>query len=622
MSKSVKKRKEKDRSKLKNIVSNSKSLSDVYRSKAEIVSGVRNAHNQKRKGNISDESFSNYLNQRHLGFTKLGWLKKCNEFVVKKEKELNEGFNKVIESKSNPRLNLALILLLVFAGIYLVGPSLTGYVISEAYNTTIEMSFDENSTVLIDAEDLSYFALNGHIERGFVGKVYLDGSERHLVLDYSVSSLDEEVENSSIEFDVLTEEVSSEVIGLNIEASFENDSYVCAVWEIEDTEDDSLEELCYGNSDCCLFLGMSQDSDIWNETLYVNPGRYDSGDRNIVKAQLVYANYSLDVADSYSDIRYSDKKGRLVDIFDILEFSEVCGEACNIEELSGNYTIEIIVEEGSVYLGNFSYRLRVVPNRAPLFEDLPNVTIVKNSEYLLDLSSYLSDADEDSLELSYFEMDDVIIEIDEMEALIIPDVNFSGKAFTFFTANDSAAIAISNIIEINVIENVSEANVTGINVTEVNVTVEENATEGFSPISQVEIGKPVVWKKTIAVNESLGNISVNVSGFASNITVTKINGSLRENVSVEKIEIIDNNTKESLVEFVEKREEEDLNRNLMKKIRYVNKNRNDLGALEELKELLNDKIGELDEDLDGATRRERIQLRRKIRVGERLVSRI
>ena len=250
---------------------------------------------------------------------------------------------------------------------------------------TIEQNFTSDESITLPINDITALYLNSYISSNFSGDVFLyDEKWRYAILNYSIPELDEEVENASIEFELNYNKISPEVAELSVAA----EQYSCVEWKIND------ENICYGENSCCSLLNLESSGEK-NEALYLNKGKYNAQDRNIVKAQLVYANYSLDIENAYSDIRYSDIKGIVVDLFDKLPLSNVCGEACNLNQNADTYTLEIKVYSGSLFLENYTYSL--TQNNAPEFKEMPNITFSEN--YTIDLSKYVTDEDNNELNI-------------------------------------------------------------------------------------------------------------------------------------------------------------------------------------------------------------------------------
>ena len=67
------------------------------------------------------------------------------------------------------------------------------------------------------------------------------------------------------------------------------------------------------------------------------------------------------------------------------------------------------------------------------------------------MSKYVTDKDNNELNIDYLHVNGISIEFDDLTAIIKADSNFTGKAYTFFTVNDSSLSATSNIIELDVV---------------------------------------------------------------------------------------------------------------------------------------------------------------------------
>ena len=334
-------------------------------------------------------------------------------------------------------LSILIVGALLAVSVSLFKPSITGFIVLQESNS-IEMEFTSDESIALPIKDITALYINSYISNNFSGEVFLnDENRRYKILDYSIPELNEEVENSSIEFELNYNKISSEVAELSVAA----EQYSCVEWKIND------ESLCYGENSCCSLLNLESSGEK-NESLYLNKGKYNAQDRNIVKAQVIYANYSLDIDNAYSEISYSDIKGIVVDIFDKLSLSNICGEACNLNQNANAYTLEIKVYSGSLFLENYTYQLS--PNNAPEFKEVPNITF--SGSYTLDLSKYITDKDNNELNIDYLHVNGISIEFDGLTAVIKADSNFTGKAYTFFTVNDSLLSATSNIIELDVVE--------------------------------------------------------------------------------------------------------------------------------------------------------------------------
>ncbi len=82
-------------------------------------------------------------------------------------------------------------------------------------------------------------------------------------------------------------------------------SKLCTRWDVYSLESNAQNEVCYGNNECCGLINLASNRNNWDEIFYLTYGMLGSTKNNIVSAQVVYANYSLDAGEPYSDISYS-----------------------------------------------------------------------------------------------------------------------------------------------------------------------------------------------------------------------------------------------------------------------------------------------------------------------------
>jgi hypothetical protein len=64
--------------------------------------------------------------------------------------------------------------------------------------------------------------------------------------------------------------------------------------------------ICFGSINCCSFVNLTADRELWNEVFYSNIGKYGATENNIISAQVIYVDYSIDINDPYVNIYYSD----------------------------------------------------------------------------------------------------------------------------------------------------------------------------------------------------------------------------------------------------------------------------------------------------------------------------
>jgi len=287
----------------------------------------------------------------------------------------------------------------------------------------------------------------------------------------------------------------------NTEFNFDaNPELLCTRWGINNVND-----ICYGNSDCCNFLDLSSSSPNWNDPYYSYLEKDGASYNNTISAQVVYFFYNLTKLEA--EVVYSNVSNLNV-LFSTpyIEFRDICLETCLLPEFNASsYTLIFEVNNSILDIESISYAIEkeIIKNNPPeLVKDILNISIVKNGNYTINLSNYFSD--EDTLTYSYYETENISVIIDNNVALIVPDKDFSGIRSSFFIANDSKSIAVSNMFKINVSEGVEEY-------------ITETLVQG-----KAEINKPVRWVKRIRLKQPSGNLSVSISKDAFNISVNKI----------------------------------------------------------------------------------------------------
>src|SRR3989338_2131553 len=84
-----------------------------------------------------------------------------------------------------------------------------------------------------------------------------------------------------------------------------DESKLCTRYEVFSVEGQESNFACYGDGDCCSLVGMESSRELWNESLFLSYGSLGSTEKNIVFAQILYANYSLSAEEPYSEVAYS-----------------------------------------------------------------------------------------------------------------------------------------------------------------------------------------------------------------------------------------------------------------------------------------------------------------------------
>jgi len=114
--------------------------------------------------------------------------------------------------------------------------------------------------------------------------------------------------NSGTDYDVNDDGIETKdgIIDFSVkDSSFSWDvdfSNVCTKWEIYAKENKESTIVCYGAKKCCNFIELQPGSENWNDALYLYSGRYGATANNIVSAQVIYVDYSLDAEELSAEI--------------------------------------------------------------------------------------------------------------------------------------------------------------------------------------------------------------------------------------------------------------------------------------------------------------------------------
>ena len=231
-------------------------------------------------------------------------------------------------------------------------------------------------------------------------------------------------------------------------------SRLCTRYEIFSAESGDSNFACHGSNDCCSLVGLESSRDLWDESLYLGYGDFGSAESNIVFAQVLYANYSLNPDNPYSDVAYSEWKNLSAEFIEGIEFENVCAESCAFDGDASSYNLIIEVEDAELRISRVDYIIEEnAANNAPKLEkEIGDVTITKNDEHILALNEHFSDIEGDELIYSYSEIENIIITFEDGITRITPDENFTGTRFVFITASDSYDAVSSNVLKVDVVD--------------------------------------------------------------------------------------------------------------------------------------------------------------------------
>ncbi len=277
------------------------------------------------------------------------------------------------------------LLVLVLFSTFLLRPAIVGYVTltrEATYTDTLNIVRNESTEYMWIVQNpgkILSIQLSGAVEQGPV-KIYLEQDpENLLVLDsssldygsvpaepsgpaeipYENSTLDIALDYASgTSYDEDDDGIAAldEIVDFTVEHSpiNLNSSFLCTSWQVESSSGTTA--LCYGSQDCCSILNLVPEQDSWDDSFYLNYGSYGASYDNNITAQLIYADYSLDLDDPYADIRYSDIR-QLGAVFYTEEsvFEDECAETCNIEINQSVFKLIIQTNGTSISLGSITY---------------------------------------------------------------------------------------------------------------------------------------------------------------------------------------------------------------------------------------------------------------------------
>jgi len=313
-----------------------------------------------------------------------------------------------------------------------------------------------------------------------------------------------------------------------------NEENLCTRWETYSVENKESTIVCYGSQKCCSFVELMPTRPQWNEPFYSAYGQYGATSNNIVSAQVLYVDYNLSAEEPFAEI-YNSEWQELSTVFteEFTSFENICIETCALNLNKTNYKLIIEIENSTLKLATINYIISEIKeeNNAPiLIKDIPNQTITKEG-IEINLSEYFTDPDNDILTYNYYKPENINILIENNIATIIPYETFTGTAYLYFTANDSIETAVSNLFNINITKE------------------KEKITK-----SEIVINKPVKWLKNVKLGKIESNVTVNITSFATNITVRKISEGVTEDIPEDKIKIKANGAVKELREYETEKE--------------------------------------------------------------------
>jgi len=123
-----------------------------------------------------------------------------------------------------------------------------------------------------------------------------------LILEYGNSeSFDNN--NDGIDYDdsVIDFSVKNSVFNWN-----PNQENLCAVWEIQSSNEDTSNKVCHGGATCCNFADLAPSSESWNDDLYLHKRFQGITENYDVTAQVLSVDYSLEPENPYAEVYFSE----------------------------------------------------------------------------------------------------------------------------------------------------------------------------------------------------------------------------------------------------------------------------------------------------------------------------
>ncbi|MFH1641544.1 MAG: LamG domain-containing protein, partial [Nanoarchaeota archaeon] len=477
-----------------------------------------------------------------------------------------------------------ILLAVLFSSLFFIKPSYVGYVsVTKEISFTDDITLIKNTTtdylwLLDNPADLNSVKLSGSVSSKGAAKVYIENDgQSYLIFDSeklsekaglpgitSLSTLQsaDPTDNSTIKISLEYDEDSvydddnngieftDGIIDFTVKNSiFDLDEEkLCTEWLIESLDNNTVSKICHGNKLCCNFINLEPADDLWNNPFYLNYNAYGSSYSNIVAAQILFVDYNLSLESPYTNIQYSQFMNLSAVFYpEFIDFDDICLESCSLSGFNDSlYNLIIEVDDAILNLDSIKYTtLKDVPNRAPFFNAVPSYKIEPGEKLTINLSRYAYDLDNDTLVFSSSSAENLTIEITNNAVRITPD-NFQGRRFVYFIANDSVDIAVSNTIEINVVKNLV-------------INKSESLKQGIAVI-----GKPVKWVKTVALNDTMTNLSINISDEALNFTVKKVVYGIDEEISADRIKVIHEGVKKNVSDYVNEKKVEIINKKIIK----------------------------------------------------------
>ncbi len=401
------------------------------------------------------------------------------------------------------------------------------------YTITKEFEYMDNVSLDISSDDeyiwlmsnygpLKSLRLDGTVSQKGEAKIYLEyNNEQYLIFDSSrlsreviseliISESEPIEEGKSIITKIQghSKKAIDDIFEFNIEGEFNwdvNYNKVCTRWIVN-----SKDVACHGSEECCSFVGLSSIGN-WNDNFYLSYGRYNSEKENIIEAQIIY--YDFDPSVPYSDIILSGNAKFSAEFYDEISFKDTCIETCLLPSFNeSSYKLIFSIEDAVLSIDNIKYTIEKevnVSRNAPLLlKDIGNITLYKNHDVFVNLLEYFYDEDGDELEYYIYEADNIDGFVRDDIARIVPEYNFTGTRYLYFTVSDGYYNITSNVFTVDVVEPPLQP---------YEVDVSEELIE-----PKIVINQPVKWVKKVKASDRVINLDIEISDDALDVSVKDI----------------------------------------------------------------------------------------------------
>lgn len=212
---------------------------------------------------------------------------------------------------------------------------------------------------------------------------------------------------------------------------------LCTRWQIAPANKDTSTVICNGNAACCSLAELAPVSNNW-QTLNIPYGAYGTGFNNTVSAQVIYANYTLEITEPAVDVVSSGWSSLQAVFLPVTRFSNKCVETCALSGTSRSAKLIVSVQDAVLVIDSLTYKAAFSENAAPKALPIPAQSIKQNATLTLNLSRYFYDAEGDELMFAatYTLADIADVSINGSIAAITHAKNFAGTALITFTASD------------------------------------------------------------------------------------------------------------------------------------------------------------------------------------------